>query len=78
MASSLREVILPLSLAETPPGVLPPAVEPSAQERHGLVGAGPEEATKVMRGLEHLSYEERLRELGLFSLEETLLWPSST
>jgi len=70
-----REGILPLcpALLRPPPGVLRPALEPSAQDRPGAVEVGPEEATKMLQGLEHLSCEERLRELGLFSLEKRRL-----
>ncbi|KAJ7396556.1 hypothetical protein BTVI_144587 [Pitangus sulphuratus] len=58
---------------ETPPGVLQPALGSSAQERHGPVGVGPKQTTKMIQGLEHLSYEDRWRELELFSMEKRRL-----
>ncbi|GAB0187207.1 hypothetical protein GRJ2_001186000 [Grus japonensis] len=46
VTSRSREVILPLCSGETPPGILCPPPGSPVQDRHGAVGASPEEGYK--------------------------------
>ena len=73
MASKVREVVLPLCTGETPAKHCLQLRSPQYGKDMDLSERVQRRARKMVRGLDHLSYQDRLRDLGLFGLEKTML-----